>query len=166
MCGDGHSRQENNSSCKNSNSNELKYLQMKLHLRYITGISLGIVVWMVASGAANNTEFSSWISFASTVTSIILSVIAIIMSITGESKTDAMRNQMEETAQKLEETANAIEAANKKNEENINELKENIHILQEKVVILQGKTEAYMKNFVANDGSETAKSSNAEWEDH
>ena len=97
----------------------------KLHSKYIACISIGIVVWLVETGKANTEEFSSWISFASTVASIILSVIAIIMSITGEGKTDAMRNQMEDTAKKLEVAAKAIENANKDNQENIKELKEN-----------------------------------------
>ena len=119
----------------------------KLHSKYIACISIGIVVWLVETGKANTEEFSSWISFASTVASIILSVIAIIMSITGEGKTDAMRNQMEDTAKKLEVAAKAIENANKDNQENIKELKENILLLQEKIELLQGKTDKFFGNY-------------------
>lgn len=135
--------------CKDYNKYEikLKCAKTKLHSRYIACISTGIVVWLVATGKANTEEFSSWISFASTVASIILSVIAIIMSITGENKTDAMKNQMEETAQKLEVTANAIEDANKDNQGNIKELKENILLLQAKIESLQGKTDEYFSKY-------------------
>ena len=142
-------REKQECACKDYTEYEirLKCAKAKLHSRYIACISIGVLVWLVATGAANTKEFSSWISFASTVASIILSVIAIIMSITGENKTDAMRNQMEETAKKLELTANAIEEANKANQENIKELKENIVLLQRKIESLQGKTDEYFSRY-------------------
>ena len=145
----GWCREKQECTCKNYSEFEirLKCAKAKLHSRYIACISIGIVVWLVATGKANTEEFSSWISFASTVASIILSVIAIIMSITGENKTDAMRNQMEETAKKLEVTANAIEDANKDNQGNIKELKENILLLQAKIESLQGKTDEYFSKY-------------------
>lgn len=132
---------KNDCSCKDYNEFEirLKCAKTKLHSRYIGCIAIGVVVWMLATGEANSAQFSSWISFASTVASIILSVIAIIMSITGENKTDAMRNQMEETAKKLELTAKAIENANDTNKENIGELKENIALLEKKIEELKGE---------------------------
>ena len=79
---------KNDCSCKDYNEFEikLKCAKAKLHSRYIVCISIGILVWLVATGEANTKEFSSWISFASTVASIILSVIAIIMSITEKEK--------------------------------------------------------------------------------
>lgn len=145
-------KDNNTCPCEDYTKYELKLKCMKttLHSRYISCIAIGIVIWTLATGKANSSEFSSWISFASTVTSIILSVIAIIMSISGENKTDAMRNQMEETAQKLETTADAIENANKKNEENIKDLKDNIEILQSKITLLQGKTEAVLNRYENN----------------
>lgn len=60
---------------------KLKYAKLKLHCVYFIAIAIGIIVWMLATGKANTEEFSSWISFASTIASIILSVIAIILSI-------------------------------------------------------------------------------------
>lgn len=121
--------------CNDYNEYEirLKCMKTKLHSRYISFIAVAIVIWLLATGEANTPEFSNWISFASTITSIILSVIAIILSITGESKTDAMRNQMEETAHKLEETAENIKEANDQNIKNTQELKENINVLQKKI---------------------------------
>lgn len=135
--------------CKDYNEYEVKLrcVKTKLHSRYIAFIAVGIVIWMLATGEANSPEFSSWISFASTVVSIILSVIAIIMSITGESKTDAMRNQMERTANKLEETADSVESASKENAENIKELKGNIEVLQKTIENMPGKIKEEMSQY-------------------
>lgn len=158
-------------SCDNNKEYEikLKCMKTKLHSRYITCIAVGIVIWLLATGQANTSEFSAWISFASTIASIILSVIAIIMSITGESKTDAMRNQMEETANKLEETARSIEIANKQNIKNIEELKENIDKLQEKVEQYKGETVEALRKFekkpseVDNDRMKINKNYDIRW---
>lgn len=143
------SKKNSDCPCKDYNEYEirLKCMKTKLHSRYISCIAAGIVIWVLATGKANTSEFSNWISFASTITSIILSVIAIILSITGESKTDAMRNQMEETAHKLEETANAIRSANKQNINNVEELKENIGLLEEKIEELRGDTAKVLNKY-------------------
>lgn len=121
--------------CKDYNDFEirLKCLKTQLHSRYILCISLGIVVWMLASGDANNPEFSSWISFASTVASIILSVVAIIMSITGEAKTEAIRNQMEDATHRLDEAVKNITLANADINTSIVHLQEKIDSMSEKV---------------------------------
>ncbi len=128
---------------------KLKCVKAKLHSRYIACISIGILVWIVATGEANTKEFSSWISFASTVASIILSVIAIIMSITGEGKTDAMREQMEETACKLDNVANNMSEetakTNREISQLINQLGDQIKILQEKVDKVPEQVNNYSK---------------------
>ena len=111
--------------------------RIKLHSRYILCISLGIVVWLVATGTYNNKLFPDWVSFASTITSIVLSVIAIIMSITGESKTDAIKNDLSETARKLDTVVNQLNqdmsGTNKDIRDSISQLDEQIKILQDKV---------------------------------
>lgn len=149
------SKKESNCPCKDYNEYEIKLKCMKttLHRNYIVCISVGILVWMLATGQANSAEFSSWISFASTITSIILSVIAIFMSISGENKTDAMRNKMEETANKLEKATTIMENANDQNVENIKELKENISILERKLEQLQGQTEAVYNEYIKTNRS-------------
>ena len=125
---------KNESECKCDNYNEfeikLSCMKTKLHSRYIGAIAFGIVIWSLATGEANNAEFASWISFASTITSIILSVIAIFMSISGENKTDAMRDKMEDASKKLEGTAKEIEDANKKSIESMQLLKREIDELK------------------------------------
>ena len=142
-------KKESNCPCKDYNEYEikLKCMRITLHRNYIVCISVGILVWMLATGQANSTEFSSWISFASTITSIILSVIAIFMSISGENKTDAIRNQMEEAANKLEKTTESIDQANDKNLQNIDELKKSIVELQNKIESLQGKTDKMISKY-------------------
>lgn len=124
---------KSNDLCRNYQEYEwkLKYARAKLHGRYLVCISVGIMIWLLATGQSNTEEFSDWVSFASTITSIILSVIAIIMSISGESKTDSMREKIEETVKKLENTAEQIEIASKANIECINEVKERVDELNE-----------------------------------
>ena len=133
---------DKNCPCKDQNEYELKIkcMKTKLHSIYIACIATGIVIWSLATGKANNAEFSSWISFASTITSIILSVIAIFMSISGESKTDSMRDKMEEASKKLEKTANDIEAANKESIKNLDELKREMDELKVVLVGIPGET--------------------------
>lgn len=142
--------------CSNDNDYELKLkcMRTKLHSRYIACIATGIVIWLIATGTSSNAKFPELISFASTITSIILSVIAIIMSITGESKTDAMRNQMERTTKKLEDTVNIVESANKENANNIKELKENIKILEKKIENMPGIVTEVIKQYEKTKHSE------------
>ena len=128
-------KDNNNCPCKDYTEYEmrLKCVKTTLHSRYIACIAIGIVIWTLATGKANTSEFSSWISFASTIASIILSVVAIIMSITGEAKTDAIRNQMEEATYRLDKAVDNITAANKSIDKSINDLQRKIEIMSEKV---------------------------------
>lgn len=142
---------DKNCPCKQYDEYEikLKCMKTKLHSRYIACISVGILTWVLATGQANTKDFADWISFASTITSIILSVTAIILSITGEGKTDAMRGQMEETARKLDNVASNMSKetaeANKEISQLINQLDEQIKILQEKVDKVPEQVSKYSK---------------------
>lgn len=124
---------ENTCPCQGQSEFEikLKCMRMKIHSIYIASIATGIVIWVLASGQANDTEFSSLISFASTITSIILSVIAIFMSISGENKTNLMTDKMEEASKKIEKTAKDIEIANQESIDNITGLKTEMDELKE-----------------------------------
>lgn len=135
-------------SCKNYNEYELKIKSMrtKLHSRYIAFIATGIVVWLIATGASSNENFPEWISFASTITSIILSVIAIIMSITGENKTESIRDKLEEATKKLERAAVEIDSANKENIKNIDGLKGGIEELNVRINSIPQKTIEKLNN--------------------
>ncbi len=58
-----------------------------------------VIVWLFTE--RNNSNFASHFSFASTVTSIILSVLAIFMSVTGEAKTQAIRDKIEKETDEI-----------------------------------------------------------------
>lgn len=66
-----------------------------------------ICVWLFTANADSN--FASHFSFASTVTSIILSVLAIFMSVTGESKTQTIRERIEQEADEITEVTEKLE---------------------------------------------------------
>ena len=154
-----------NCECKDFNEYEIKLncVKTKLHSRYIATIAAGIVIWFLATGEANTAEFSAWISFASTIASIILSVIAIILSITGEGKTDVMREKIEEAVKKLENTAQNIEDANQKSINNIAGLKKEMDDLKlalEKIpyqTVEQMKTEYKVNSFEESDSEKIGK---------
>ena len=145
--GFGWCNKNSNCECKDFNEYEIKLncAKTKLHSRYIAIISAGIVTWSLATGEANTAEFSDWISFASTIASIILSVIAIILSITGESKSDVMREKIEEAVKKLENTAQTIEGANQESIDNIADLKKEMDELKSVLENIPGQTIERMK---------------------
>ena len=58
-----------------------------------------ISVWLFT--ASGNEQFAAHFSFASTVTSIILSVLAIFMSVSNESKTQTIREKIEQEAETI-----------------------------------------------------------------
>lgn len=66
--------------------------------------AIGLIVIAVTIKSAGNESFVEQISFASTITSIILSVIAIWMSITGERTTNEVRIKVSEASFSLNET--------------------------------------------------------------
>lgn len=88
---------------------------------------------MIVTNTSANVEFVAQLSLAGTISSIILSVLAIIMSITGEGKTEAIRNQMLETTQELKHTVVSVEKIDEDVKVSIERLKESIVDLQEKV---------------------------------
>jgi hypothetical protein len=71
-------------------------------------ITLGSVVL----AGYNNDAFVDQFSFASTVTSIVLSVVAIWMSISGEQNTNEIKNNIMGTAERLARTTDKIELVN------------------------------------------------------
>lgn len=89
-----------------------KYEKGKLHTRYlfiIAGILAVIGISIVLGG---NSEALGQISMASTVSSIILSSIAIFMSISGENKLNYTQNTLMETSDRLSYITDNIEQAN------------------------------------------------------
>ena len=60
-------------------------------------MSIALMILALTVKTASNAEFVGQVSFASTITSIVLSVIAIWMSITGERSTSEIRNKVTDT---------------------------------------------------------------------
>lgn len=75
---------------------------------YVLALILGIVLMIMALviKTGNDTTFVNQVSFASTITSIILSVIAIWMSITGERSTNEIKTKVSDSVDKLLQTTN------------------------------------------------------------
>lgn len=113
------------SMCKhNELSERIKYEKVKLHIKYIIGMSIIISSITIILASYNNREFVNEISFASTITSIILSVIAIIMTIVGETKSENTKDKLinlsenlEDIVCKIENTTNEFENVMKSNKE-------------------------------------------------
>lgn len=91
----------NENSKRQYSKNELTYEKMKLHVKYLFIISGIIFVIGISVGLGDNNNFSAEISMASTISSIILSAIAIVMSIYGENKNSYVQNKIIETADGL-----------------------------------------------------------------
>ena len=91
------------------NKEEKKYTKKDKWL-WIGGIILIdlilICVWLFTS--SKDEQFASHFSFASTVTSIILSVLAIFMSVSNESKTQTIREKIEQEAETITKTADDL----------------------------------------------------------
>lgn len=164
-------------SCKEDDINDLNKFKLKIenekikiHAKYIAFISLGIVIYLISTGTANNPEFSGWISFASTLTSIVLSVIAIILSITGEGKTDALRNEMEETAYKLDKAVGEFIGANKEIKENLADLNDSVAMLKNNIDQMESHMDSihqemrqYAKEKTSSDNVDMEINRNVEW---
>lgn len=95
----------------NKNKDDKKYSSNQLWLRIcivaIVNLVL-IIVWLFT--ANDDPNFISHFSFASTVTSIILSVLAIFMSVSGESKTQVIRDRIEQEADEIVDVTNRLES--------------------------------------------------------
>lgn len=76
---------------------------LKLHLKYISGISFACICLVVVLSFCEDSTFKNCISVSSTVTSIILSAIAIILSVTGERTTNEIRNKVSDSVSQLED---------------------------------------------------------------
>lgn len=137
---------KNSETCPCHNFDEyeikIKCAKTKLHSRYLTIIAVGICVWQFAGNSAGE-QFVSQFSFASTITSIILSVLAIIMSITGEGKTEHIKDQLQETAKNIDKTQRKIKEIN-------GCIENNLKILNEEIENLHGEIEKLPETIAAN----------------
>lgn len=80
--------------------------------KWIIVLLIVIIVFLTSLYWGDNQYFAEKISFAGTLSSIILSVLAIIMTIHAEDKNDASKAQIESTKILIENAKNSIEKAN------------------------------------------------------
>lgn len=83
-------------------SEKIKNEKNWLHVKYISGISIAVSAATIVAACYTNTKFVDQVSFASSISSIILSVIAIIMTIIGESKSDNTKDTLLNLSRELE----------------------------------------------------------------
>lgn len=123
--------------CDNKNS---KPNTLKIHFRYVVGILVAIIIAISALRLSDNQNFTSVISFAGTITSIILSVLAIFITVLSN---DSLSNLMERirglidvinpAKNKIDESSNKIEETIKNLDKTESELKETSKSIKEVV---------------------------------
>lgn len=97
------------------------YERGKLHVRYLLIIACILAVISISIALGGNDSALGQISMASTVSSIILSAIAIFMSISGEDKLNYTHNKLLETSDRMSDITANIEKANNSLNSTINE---------------------------------------------
>lgn len=118
---------------KNEHITKLKEENHKLHTRYIITISIIICIGSIIMAIYNNEAFVSQVSFAGTISSIILSVLAIWMSISGERTTNDIRIKIAESTERLSGTTKEVKSLNKKYENTMNEQLTELKNVQEQL---------------------------------
>lgn len=121
------------SEIKNSCSEPKIYSRNQLWIRIgivIIFVLIAMVLWLFT--ATKDPSFASHFSFASTVASIILSVLAIFISISGESKTQVIRD-------KIEKEADDVICVSNKLEKQISDLSEKFDVVVQNTASLKAK---------------------------
>ena len=120
------SKKENN----NSEINIVQYEKTILHAKYIVAIALVVCLGNLVIKTYCQKAFVDQVSFAGTVTSIVLSVIAIWMSISGERTTNDIKMKITESSERLSGTTKELEDLNKNHKETmqtqLNEFKHSV----------------------------------------
>lgn len=93
---------------------ELKYIKNTLHTKYLISIAVGLVLLSFIIVIKGDTEIQNEFSMASTISSIILSSIAIFMSISSEVKSTYLQNQLLEISAKLSKAVKRNDSLNDK----------------------------------------------------
>lgn len=124
----------------NKQGEKCEKLMQKDHT-YLLVIVTIIIVILISLSLYTDQQAMNLFSFASTITSIILSVIAIIMTITSETKNASTKEKLEESAKQIQMTTELLEEATKsldpellqKIEKETNTLKESMQEAIEKI---------------------------------
>lgn len=95
--------------------------KLKVHMFYIIVILILALVVVITDRGYDNKDLSQWIAFGATLSGIILSVLAIILTLIGETKSDNTKDSLLNTSKKLEDIVDNIENATLRLEEAKNE---------------------------------------------
>lgn len=141
---------------KNDNKDVIQNEKNKLHIKYLIAIASVISIGSIVLSLCNKDIFVAQVSFASTITSIVLSVIAIWMSISSERTTNDIKSKIWESTERLAKTTENVEILNDRNESimntqlhELNDVKEKLEAIihsvdtvGEQVTIMQEKVNA------------------------
>jgi len=122
-----------NNSDKNKKADIMKYEKNKLHTKYIVALSILVSFGSIVLSTYNQEAFVSQFSFAGTITSIILSIIAIWMSISGERSTNEIRNKISDSTDSLLKTSKKIKRLNNNYEKTMSTQLEELKTVQEQL---------------------------------
>ena len=141
-----HSCSNNSHNCEESYCRKL----VEHDFKYIMVLLFFIVVFICTSVLGNNSKVMEYISFAGTVSSLILSVLAIIMTMLSESKNegtkasiDSILSETQKSVDKINEFTNNIDKISKELHEYRNDIQRINNIINE----ISKKTEALKSNF-------------------
>lgn len=137
----------------------------KLHSRYICSILGAVVIWFIATGTAKSEMFPEWVSFASTITSIVLSVLAIILSITGEGKTEYIKEQIIEAVKQISESQKKVDEIHKNIEDNVQTLRNEVRELGKRVEEVPQKTAQQVRSYESNNAVKKSQSAGRPFKD-
>ncbi len=110
-----------------------KHEILKLHYKYLIVISAILLFGGIVLASADQTEFAAQVSFASTITSIILSVIAILMSLWGERTTNEIKTSITESAERLSGYTKEIGVLNNSHKETMDKQLDELKNVQEQL---------------------------------
>lgn len=100
---------------KNENADIIQNEKNRLHIKYIIAIAMIFCLGSIALSLYDKDIFVAQVSFAGTITSIVLSVIAIWMSISGERTTNDIKSRIMESTERLSKVTENVESLNNKN---------------------------------------------------
>lgn len=90
---------------------EKKYSKKDLMILMLSCVDIFLIFVLIwAFSRKTNEQFVAELTFAATVSSIILSIVAIFMSISGEAKTASIRDKIEKEAEEIESTSNEMKS--------------------------------------------------------
>lgn len=140
----------------------------KRDFKYSMFIMLGIIIVLVTSKCGDNDKLLNYISFGSTLSSIILSVLAIIMTLLAESKSDAVKTRLENLTTIIERASNNISQQANGTSRIYSEMEQRFsafeNLLNHQIQALNGVDE-HIRNIEAGINNSNRQGRNNQWTD-